>query len=114
MNLDADNAVGRSSKFMPRHTGPYIVVHRLSDVNYRVRPIVPPADRRTPAEDTVYVAQMKPCFFRFQPVKTITGIFTSSSTLSHERANVARRFSMGGSRVRRGPIIVRRLGPPRD
>uniref|UniRef100_A0A6G5A9E3 Putative tick transposon n=1 Tax=Rhipicephalus microplus TaxID=6941 RepID=A0A6G5A9E3_RHIMP len=51
---------GLCDKFQPRFIGPYTVLEETSPVNYRVTPLVAPADRRYRTTEVVHVSRMKP------------------------------------------------------
>lgn len=50
-----------SLNLMSRYSGPYRALEHISDFNYRVGPLQPPLDRRSPAKDVVHGTSMSPC-----------------------------------------------------
>lgn len=54
--------VGLSEKLLPRHTGPYMILCQLGDVNYKIGPL----DSRVPT-DAVHVSRLKAYFAESSP-----------------------------------------------
>lgn len=51
---------GKCEKLLPKFTGPYRIIRRLSDINYELVPISPPRDHRSRPQDIVHVSRIKP------------------------------------------------------